>query len=156
MKPIHQWEEYNKSFLSDGIRFICGEFLGRGLNREVFVYRGNDAFVIKVETNGTDYFQNVMEYNFWDEVRNAPDMLKWIAPCARISPHGNFLIQERTTPVTLKELNKKLPKVPAYLSDLKEKNWGKLGNGRIVCHDYGTHRAVAVCSKKMVKAHWWD
>ena len=135
---------------------MIGKELGSGMNREVYEYGGNPQFVVKIEVNPNGYFQNVMEYNFWDAVRDAPDMLKWIAPCVRISPHGNYLIQERTMPVTLKELQKKLPKVPTYLSDFKEPNWGRLPNGRIVCHDYGTHRAVGACSTKLVKAHWWD
>jgi len=151
-----RWEEYNKSFLCDGIRFMCGEKIGRGMSREVFVYDGNDEYVVKVEVYATSYFQNVMEYNFWDAVRRDPDKLKWIAPCNRISPHGNFLVQERTYPVTLAELKKKVPKVPVWAADLKESNWGKLPNGRIVCHDYGTHNAVGQVSNRLRKAQWWS
>lgn len=150
------WSDYNKAFLTDGLRFLIGKKLGQGLNREVYEYAGNGEYVVKIETNANSYFQNVEEYNFWDAVRDAPTMLRWIAPCVRISPHGNFLIMERTTPVTLKVLEKKLPRVPFYMTDLKESNWGRLPNGKIVCHDYGTHRAVGACSTRLVKAHWWD
>lgn len=152
----NQWESYNKSFLCDGIRFLCGEMLGAGISREVFVYDNNDEFVIKVETEADYRFQNVTEYNFWNDVREWPEVLRWIAPCVRISPHGNYLMQERTYPVTLEELKKQLPKVPTYLSDLKVGNWGRLPNGKIVCHDYGTHVGTACMSTRIVKADWWE
>ncbi len=150
------WEDYNKAFLTDGIRFLCGKLLGTGCSREVYEYGGNGEFVVKIEVNSSDMFQNVMEYNFWQDTRAHPSMQKWIAPCLRISPHGIYMIQERTTPVTLKELEKRIKKVPVWCADLKVSNWGKLPNGRIVCHDYGTHAAAGHASQRLQKAHWWD
>lgn len=135
---------------------MCGELLGSGCSREVFVYSGNEDFVVKVEVTATDMFQNVIEYSFWQDVRNHPDMSKWIAPCIRISPHGNFMIQARTTPVSFSELKRRIDKVPVWCADLKAGNWGKLSNGKIVCHDYGTHGAVAHTTQRLQKAHWWE
>lgn len=152
----YQWEDYNKSFLCDGLRFICGEQLGNGINREVFIYRGNDKFVIKVETQASDRFQNVIEYNFYQQADGCKEIQRWLAPSIRISPHGNWMIQERTMPVTLEELKKKLPRIPIYLTDCKNTNWGRLPNGKIVCHDYGTHLAVRSMRTATHKADWWD
>lgn len=153
---MSNWEDYNKGFLTDGIRFLIGKKLGEGVSREVYEYGGNPVeYVVKIETEG-DRFQNVVEYQFWQSVRDAPDMLRWIAPCARISPQGNYMIQERTTPITLGELRKRLPKVPVWCSDLKVSNWGRLPNGKIVCHDYGTHVAIGHASTRLRKADWWD
>ncbi len=153
---MNQWEDYNKSFLTDGIRFMCGELLGDGISREVFVYRGNANFVVKVEINTTARFQNVMEYNFWQDAKGCSEIMKWIAPCVRISPYGNWMIQERTMPVTLAELRKRHKRIPVWLSDSKDTNWGRLPNGKIVCHDYGIHLAVPSMRAAMKKADWWE
>ncbi|KKK94137.1 hypothetical protein LCGC14_2685850 [marine sediment metagenome] len=150
------WEDYNKAFLTDCLRFILGQRLGNGVSREVYVYRGNSAFVIKVETEATEMFQNVMEYKFWQDAQGCKEIMKWLAPCCRISPHGNYMIQERTMPVSLAELRRKYKRVPIFLSDLKDTNWGRLPNGRIVCHDYGTHLAASSMRTATRKADWWD
>ncbi len=149
------WEDYNKAFLTDGIRFMLGDYLGKGMSREVYVYGINSQFVIKVETEATSRFQNVIEYNFWDENRYVKDVMKWIAPCAQISPHGNWMIQERTTPISIDELRRRVKKIPCWLSDSKDANWGRLPNGRIVCHDYGTHLAIQNMSHRLRKPIWW-
>ncbi len=153
---MSNWEDYNKAFLTDGIRFILGQRLGNGISREVYVYRGNADFVIKVEVDATDLFQNIEEYRFWQDAQGCKEITRWLAPCVRISPHGNWMIQERTMPVTLKELKKKLPRIPVFLTDCKDTNWGRLGNGRIVCHDYGTHQATRSMRAATKKADWWD
>ncbi len=153
---MSNWEEYNKAFLTDGIRFLIGRKLGGGCTREVYVYAGNEDFVVKIETESSDMFQNVIEYDLWKDAQHHPDMRKWLAPCIRISPHGNYMIQERTMPVTLKELKKRIKMVPVWCADLKDANWGRLPNGRIVCHDYGTHGANRFTSQRLQKAHWWD
>ena len=153
---MSNWEDYNKAFLTDCVRFILGKRLGSGISREVYVYKGNPAFVIKVATEADDRFQNVIEYNFWDETRLCSEIAKWIAPCARISPHGNWLIQQRTMPVSLAELKKRYKRVPVFLFDLKVDNWGKLPNGKIVCHDYGTHGAIQSMRTATKKADWWE
>jgi len=154
---ITQWETYNKSFLCDGIRFMCGEQLGKGISREVFIYMRNQEYVVKIEVEARDIFQNVQEYMFWEDAKGCKDISRWLAPCIRISPHGNFMLQERTSPLTMKELNKKCPKIPIFLSDTKIGNWGRLPNGKIVCHDYGTHLAVQSMRRSpLKKADWWD
>ena len=153
---MSQWEEYQKGFLTDCVRFILGERLGGGISREVYVYRGNTNFVIKVETEGGDLFQNVEEYRFWQDAQGCKEIKRWLAPCVRISPNGNWMIQERTMPVTLEELKKKLPRIPIFLTDCKDTNWGRLSNGKIVCHDYGTHLATSSMRTATKKADWWD
>ena len=153
---MSQWEDYQKGFLADGLRFILGQRLGNGISREVYVYRGNESFVIKVEVDATDLFQNVLEYRFWQDSQGCKELTKWLAPCIRISPHGNYMIQERTMPVSIAELRRKHKRVPIFLHDLKDTNWGRLGNGRIVCHDYGTHGAVQAMRAATKKAVWWD
>ena len=153
---MSNWEDYNKAFLTDSVRFLLGELLGEGISREVYVYAGNPDWVVKVEVHATSRFQNVMEYNFYQEIRWQKDLVKWIAPCERISPHGNWLLQRRTMPVTLAELKRAHPRVPVWLTDTKVGNWGRNAKGRIVCHDYGTHNAAGCMSKAMKKAGWWE
>lgn len=154
---MKEWEEYHKSFLTEALRFLTGEYLGEGINREVYEYGGNSDFVVKIETANNTRFQNIMEYNFWQECRDLKWALRWIAPCIRISPNGSFLLQERTMPVAIEELRKKLPKVPVWLTDCKASNWGRLPNGRIVCHDYGTNMSmVSGLTRKMWLAKWRD
>ena len=156
MSTTAHWEDYNKGFLTDGIRFLLGELLGEGISREVYTYGGNPNFVVKIEVTATGRFQNVMEYNFWQEAKGCNEIMKWIAPCIRISAHGNFLLQERTMPVTLAELQKRHKRIPIWLSDMKDTNWGRLPNGKIVCHDYGTHLAVPSMRTATKKAVWWE
>lgn len=137
----------------DALTLLCGERLGDGISRAVFACAVNPEWVVKVCHTGDTRFQNQYEWRVWHNAQEAPDVKKWLAPCLHISQAGNFLVQRRTTPVKLDELRKLLPRVPAYLTDLKVGNWGRIGK-RIVCHDYGT--ALMHLPTGTKKADWWE
>lgn len=152
------WETYQRGFLAEGVRFLCGQFLGSGISRAVYEYGGNADYVVKVEIKDTGRFQNSVEWNMWHEVEGkCKQAERWLAPCIRISPNAIYMIQIRTMPLSLVEIKKKVPKVPIWLCDTKVGNWGRLPNGKIVCHDYGTHQTTQHgINGKMKKADWWE
>lgn len=130
-------------------RLAVGELLGRGQYREVFEWLPNKALVLKVE-NGAKCFSNVLEHEVWERIKGT-EHAKWFAPVVDISDTGAVLLQTRTQPVLARELP---THVPAFFTDLKPANWGRLGK-RIVCHDYGVHLMLEVgMTKRMRKADW--
>lgn len=136
----------------DLFRMFCGEKLGGGSGREVWTFGLDDKYVIKFE-GGDQSFQNVLEWNLWCDAKEMadPEVLKWLAPCDRISPSGRILIMQRTTPA------KNFPdKIPAFFTDTKKNNFGMIGK-RFVCHDYGTHMMCnSGLTKRLIKTEWWD
>ncbi len=119
---------------ADFFDLMCGQYLGGGCGREVYVSRLDPDLVIKIET-GTGRFQNAMEWRVWEEARALPDVARWLAPCVHISPCGSVLIQRRTAPLRRLEMARH-KKMPGWLTDTKMSNFGILG-GKLVCHDYG-------------------
>ncbi len=127
---------------------MCGEHLGGGCGREVYVSRLDPDLVIKIET-GTGRFQNQMEWRVWDELSGRPEG-KWLAPCVSISPNGSVLIQKRTAPLRRREMVRH-PRLPEFLTDVKMSNFGIL-DGKLVSHDYGYIKFG--WSTKLVKVDW--
>ncbi len=122
---------------ADFFDLMCGERLGGGVARDVYVSRLDPDLVVKIEhTSGT--FQNQMEWRVWENLSHDKDARKWLAPCVHISPCGSVLVQRRTAPLRRAEMarHKQLPK---FLTDVKMSNFGILG-GKLVCHDYGIVR----------------
>lgn len=135
---------------------LCDERIGRGMSREVFSSKLLPDCVIKIE-QGAGQFQNVVEWETWQRVRDTPAS-RWFAACKWISPNGHILIMERTRPPAPSEFP---DKVPVFLTDLKRTNYGmaKSDGERewFVCHDYGTHLMFEHgMSKRLRKADWWD
>lgn len=128
---------------------VCGDLLGEGSARKVYVCKLNSDHVVKVETRGGS-FQNVSEWETWSWVQGS-QMARWFAPCEFISNCGSILIQKRVEPI---RLNERPPMLPAFLCDLKRENFGILG-GKIVCCDYGTvPSAIRNASRRMVRVEW--
>jgi hypothetical protein len=95
-------------------------------------------------------FQNVIEWETWKRVEGTK-FEKWFAPCRWISPSGIVLVMSKTIPAT--DYPKKMP---AFLWDFKRTNYGML-DGRLVCHDYGTHKMFENgMTKRMHEADWHD
>jgi hypothetical protein len=141
--------------LQDMATMFAGQFIGSGLSRNVYEYGVSHEYVIKFEFGHGD-FQNTKEWLVWEYVREVPNVAAWFAPCKQISHMGRWLIQRRTTPVTIDELRKELPRVPAHFTDLKVGNWGRIGK-RICCHDYGTSLITQEgVTTKMRRADWWQ
>lgn len=122
--------ELPERVLKEFIYFMTGDKLGGGSTRQVYHHPFDKDKVIKIE-NSTTEFQNVMEWEFWNDWKHDKDVVKWLAPCYAISDSGTFLIMAKTEPL------KKVPlSLPTFLTDHKPANYG-LYKGRVVCHDYG-------------------
>jgi hypothetical protein len=135
----------------DLVTLVCGQYLGSGSSRQVYVFAPNPTYVIKLQVD-TGTFQNQREWKVWQDFRYS-DGQKWLAPIDYISDMGAWMLQKRTQPVTLAQLQRRLPRVPKYLTDLKVGNWGTY-NGKIVCHDYGTAIHEVHAGTKVAK--WWE
>jgi hypothetical protein len=130
---------------------VIGESLGAGAFREVFAWELDPTLVVKFET-AAGSFSNVREHDVWERIRDT-ELAKWFAPVVRISSCGSVLLMKRTKPITTAELP---DKVPAFFTDLKRDNWGRLGK-QIVCHDYGNHLLLEKgMTSRMRKANWWE
>lgn len=140
----------------DGLTLFAGANLGSGITRDVYECALDVTCIVKCERNGGNIrFQNVNEWRTWQAVKDCKGIAKWFAPCEAISYAGLWLVQKRTQPISLDEIKRRLPRVPAFFLDLKAENWGTF-EGRIVCHDYGllSTRAAALKAGAMRKADW--
>lgn len=148
--------EFYKLFEKDPVLFqdltgfIFGDLIGEGNFRVVYQFMPCKNYVIKLDKGGR--FDNVTEWEIYQNLKEDPLIGKWLCPCIKISDCGRFLIQVRTKPITLEEMPKEIPNC---FTDLKIQNWGKIGK-QIVCHDYGNHRFYSPENFKMVKANWSD
>lgn len=131
--------------------FICGDLLGWGIHRTVFVYKPDPTCVIKFQN--APGFQNAKEWELWNDVKHEPFIHRWLAPCVSISENGIWLVQKRTKPLPE---NYKLPeRVPRFMTDLKRQNFG-IFERCLVTHDYANHLCVNYAlSKATKKADWF-
>ena len=147
---IHD-EYFNATIERDFFHFMCGEMLGRGASRDVYVFEPDPRYVLKFEM-GAQSFSNVREWDVWnDALMGGKAVADWLAPCVAISACGTVLRQRRTTPA------KTFPeKIPAWMQDTKRGNFGMIGR-RFVAHDYGLH---AICdggmTNRLRKVTWCD
>jgi len=128
------------------INFLCGDFIGQGVDRVVFEYSLDSKYVVKIEREFP--MANMLEWEIWDLVRDR-DEAKWFAPCHHISDCGRILIQRKTKPMK----KTKDIKIPTYFTDIKVENFGTLGK-QLVCHDYSSaiiRFALFGMPKRMVK-----
>jgi hypothetical protein len=127
---------------------LVGEQLGKGATRRVYALKHNPNLVLKVEYAARQ-FCNVAEYEIWKEVAGT-ELEKFFAPVVDIDVWGGALLMMRTKPITQREFIRHVNQLPRFMCDTHWANFGKL-NGRIVCHDYGYHVAIAeaVKSRKM-------
>lgn len=151
MSNIDRIAEYFTNTISKDLLELCvGKKIGQGMSRDVYEYRSDHTLIVKFEVNSGS-FQNVMEWETWQRVKNVPEISKYFAPCVRISSCGTILLQKKISTAL------KYPdKLPAYLSDTKRSNYG-MYNGNFVCCDYGTHAMIENgMTKRMRKVKWWD
>lgn len=138
-----------QSVRTGAVNLLFGRLLAEGSYRKVFLNNFSGKTVVKVEAYNNN-FSNVKEWEIWRSAEYT-SVEKWLAPCYYCSGNGVILIQAMTTPVSKKNLPKK---VPAFLAkDLKEENWGWYKD-RVVCHDYGN--ASMFEGTKLVPAKWWS
>lgn len=124
--------DLSKHALTDLGYLFVGDVIGSGMSRTVYEFNIDPTKVVKIET-ARQRFQNVMEWELWNECRECPALAKYLAPCRYISDCGIVLIMDKTQPLRATEIPKSLP---AFLTDHKVENFGLL-DGKVVCHDYG-------------------
>ena len=146
MPQVH---EIGSITAQDAMSALCGEYLGAGAFRSVYVLASDDTKVVKMES-GAASFHNIHEWGVWMDFRDIRAVAKWLAPCRHISSAGAWLIQDRTEPLPK---GFRLPKsLPEFLTDTKLGNFGLLG-GNLVCHDYGIVRQALETKRRPVE--WW-
>lgn len=135
----------------DAFNLLCGELLGSGAHRKVFACKLRPDLVVKVEEADNRYFANVHEMKFWCDNQYYTKVAQWLAPCEYLSPDGRLLLQKRVAPLGPDE---KLPsKLPAFLTDLKRSNFGRIGK-RLVCVDYAM--VLGHPSVRERRVNWYD
>lgn len=132
----------------------CGDFIGSGIYRDVYIFKHDDRFVVKLERdiykNGLS-FQNVGEWRNWCEHLHYDAVAKFLAPCLTINRSGQILIQRRATR-PIDGDNRKPPKlIPNLLTDTKIFNFGWIGDD-FVSVDYSF---MIRTDLKMKKAKYW-
>lgn len=144
-------EFFNNTVSRDLLWLICGKHLGGGMSRQVYECKLRPDLVLKFETEAGQ-FQNVMEWETWQELQDYEPAARWLAPCEFISPCGAVLAMRRTSLATKLDYPARLP---SFLTDTKRANYGLL-EGRLVCHDYGLHRLMSLgASQRVRKVDWW-
>lgn len=134
MDKIDIWREFD---LSMGMfQILCGKFIGEGQSRIVYDCAILPGYVVKIEKEA-DTWHNQKEYLFYQSVYYQSEVTKWLCPIKWVSENGRIMIQKKASPITSKN-RKNLPKrVPAFLSDIKEANYGFIGE-QLVCWDYSS------------------
>lgn len=133
-QEINNFINDNPEIVHDFIDLFCGDYIGSGTTRSVYVFRYDPEWVIKIE-NENACGDNWTEWRIWGTVKHTTDGTKeWFAECSWISTNGKVLLQKRTKPLMSKP-NKIPDKIPSWFTDLKEDNFGWIGNN-LVCHDY--------------------
>lgn len=143
----------NSDVSVDMVSSLFGKYLGEGCFRTVFEYALDSDYVIKIEESGSQC--NLVEYMMWDEIQglhgNLEYVKKWFAPVKWISPNGRLLVMKKTL---IKDNRVKPTEVPEFLWDIKEDNFGWIGNN-YVCHDYGQFYNFRHYGKGMKKVKFW-
>lgn len=131
---------------------MCGEMIGSGQYRNVYVCKAHPDYVVKIERDMSKAnFANAMEWRNYVDNRTWKFLSPWLAPCILINENGTVLIQRRVSleGKTRKDYPKK---IPAFFTDLKVTNFGWIGK-RFVCCDYSFF--VLTTGKRMKTARWW-
>lgn len=132
-------------------KVICGELLGQGTHRDVYVLRQDPSYVVKIEREpGRGAFANAMEYRNWMDNKDWKFLASYLAPCILINETGQVMIQKRVSRDGKRR--KDYPKrIPSVITDRKFKNFGWIGD-QFVCCDYSFFR---ICTPKMDRVNWW-
>lgn len=133
-------------------KLICGELLGSGVDRSVYILKQNENYVVKFERNMKNgSFANACEWrNFIDNQETW--LAKYLAPCVMITESSQFLIQKRAYHKRRKEYPKYIPVV---FTDLKLTNFGWIDD-QFVCVDYVFFRNTGCNNNKYRYAKWWN
>jgi hypothetical protein len=147
LKELGKLKNVSASFF---IKKFCGDQIGYGAYRDVYVFKHDPKYVVKIERDmKTGVFANVREWTIWEDNKDWIQLGPWLAPCLIILDTGQIMIQARAEFRDRKMYPKK---VPSVLTDRKYKNFGWV-RGRFCCIDYGMLIQVPF---KMVNAKWWS
>lgn len=136
--------------LKQVIKNACGEKIGSGLFRDVYVLKHNPEYVVKIERDMSQAgFVNAMEWRNYIQHRDWTLLAPFVAPCEIINEKGNILIQRRAYAGRRKDYPKY---IPAVFTDLKLSNFGWI-EGQFVCFDYA-YLKISI-NKTMQYAKWW-
>lgn len=136
----------SETVLNEFFKMFTGEELGGGMSRKVYQHPFDSSLVIKME-DSTHHFQNVIEWEIWQQFGHVKSVGKWLAPCVAISESGTFLIQKKALDLRPGEHPKRLP---TWIGDHKLANFG-MYEGRVVCRDYGL---LTLGTNNKLRA-WW-
>lgn len=134
------------------IKKYCGEKIGSGLYRDVYVLKDNPRYVMKIERVVTaGDFANVCEWRNYINFKDWKKFSKYLAPCHGINQNGTFLIQTRLTrtSASIKDFPKKIPN---WFQDRKVQNFGWIKNQFVCCDYVKFHMGVEYA---MDDAKWW-
>lgn len=131
--------------------FMLGSRLGYGAYRDVFEFKFNQKYVVKVAIEDSGRQANLLEEKVWREIDMTP-VAKWFAPVVRVSGQGKYLIQERIEPLPKAQYPKE---IPAFFTDTKYANFGWLEGKGFVCCDFGSFNIFRGVSTRLKKAEWW-
>ena len=118
----------------DLFNMLTGKEIGRGQYRIVYDCAINPKWVVKQDSG--DNRSNLYEWDVWNHFKGT-SLEKWLCPILHCSPRGLWIIAPRTTPITRKQMPRRVPDL--LNTDVKLDNWGML-RGKPVCHDYGNNR----------------
>ncbi len=151
MTITHQnvYGSFSNTMNREFFNLMTGAILGAGQFRIVYEHLHRDDLVLKWEPNSHS-FQNIAEWEFWQDHKDDKKIARWLAPCEFISPCGVIMTQKKTAEPERSQYPRT---VPEFLCDLKRRNFGML-DGELVAHDYGLHHVKV--STKRKKAEWWD
>jgi hypothetical protein len=136
--------------LRSAMRHVCGEEVGYGLYRDVYLMKQDPRFVVKIERDMSQgMFANVTEWRNYLNNRDDQFIGPWLAPCETITETGQILVMRRVRHAPV-EAYPNL--IPSYLTDCKRTNYGFIGK-RFVCCDYSF---LLSNTRHMKKARWWD
>ena len=155
IKNVHSKLKGKGLTISQRMKLVCGKRIGRGLYRDVFIFKHDPNYVVKVERDqSTAQFANVTEWRNYIDNKEWKWFAKYLAPCEYISVDGRILIQRRVEHRDHKEYPKE---IPAMFCDVKYQNFGWIGK-QFVCCDYSfiPFYIVSVGKSKYKRAKWWD
>lgn len=118
-------------FCQDMFAFMCGDFIGSGIHRDVFQYNLDPKYVVKVQRD-VEEFSNIKEFEIWCHVRHT-EYKKFFAGCPWLSSNGRIMLQRKTRPLT--KTLRPPERIPAFFTDIKDSNFGYIGK-QFVAHDY--------------------
>lgn len=148
------------SHMTGCVDLVLGALLGKGISRTVYQCRLDPGLVIKLEDPAEKRFQNVTEWQTWDEASELHAARDWLAEPKWISENGLVLFMETTCKFNDTGKSWKVPeRVPLFLSDLKSENFGWVHRRRkwlFVCHDYGLNLSInhGLNAYKTRKVEW--